>query len=118
MSRALGSTWVLRLGRLLNIRWLWSIVSGWNLPIFKLFKEMNFIVVVHELWENLSIVSKIVNKILERLSISIKEHFVINLLEFMHTIEELLKSGSWHLSENISLSHHMVSASHVESHNL
>jgi len=117
MPGACSSAWILRL-RWLLISWFWSIVSGWNLPIFKLFKEMNLIVVVDELWEHLSIISEIVNEILERLSISIKEHFIINLLEFMHSIEELLESGSWHLSENISLGHHMVSASDIKSDNL
>lgn len=63
-----------------------------NLPEIKLFEEVDLVVGVHELREDLPIVSEIVDQELERFSIAIKEDLLINFLQFMQTVEHLLKS--------------------------
>ena len=63
----------------------------WNLPEVKLLEEMDLIVLIHEFREYSSIVSQVVDKVLECLTVSIQEHSVINFLELMHSIEHFLK---------------------------
>lgn len=67
-------------------------LSRRNLPKVKLLEEVNLVVGVHELWEDLSIVSEIVDEELERFSVTIKEYLIIDFLQFMQTIEHFLQS--------------------------
>lgn len=67
-------------------------LSRRNLPEVKLLEEVNLVVGVHELWEELSIVSEIVDEELERFSVTIKEYLIIDFLQFMQTIEHFLQS--------------------------
>jgi len=67
-------------------------LSRRNLPEVKLLEEVNLVVGVHELWEDLSIVSEIVDEELERFSVTIKEYLIIDFLQFMQTIEHFLQS--------------------------
>lgn len=79
---------------------------------------MDLIVGVNELWEDLSVVSQIVDQELERLSITIEEDFLINFLQFMQTIEHLLQCRARDEPQDIPLGHHVVRSSHIEGHNL
>jgi hypothetical protein len=79
---------------------------------------MNLIVFISEFWEYHSVVSEVVYQVKEGLSISIEEDFLINLLEFVHTIEHLLKIGAWAQSENISLSHQVMGTTNIKSDDL
>lgn len=63
-----------------------------NLPEVKLLEEVDLIVGVNELWEDLSIVSEVVDQELERLSITIQEHFLVNFLQLVQTIEHFFQS--------------------------
>ena len=68
--------------RLLNsLKSVWMVLTCWfngNFPKIKFFKEVDFIISVHELWEYFSIISQIIDQVLESFAISIQENFVIN----------------------------------------
>lgn len=94
--------------------WLLHLLLDRDLPEVEFFEEMLFVVVVKEFWEHLSLISEIVNEVLESLSVSIQENFSINFFEFVHTVEHLLESGSWNVSEDISFGHEMRGTTDVE----
>lgn len=70
-------------------------LSKRDLPEIKFFIKMDFIISIRELWENLSVVSQVVNQMLESLTISVQEYLVVNLLELMHTTEHFSKGAFW-----------------------
>ena len=52
---------------------------------------MDLVIVIHEFREDLSVISEVVNKGLEGLSVSVEEYSIVNLLEIMHSIEHLFE---------------------------
>jgi hypothetical protein len=46
-------------------------LNGWNLPVLKLFKELDLVVVVHEVGVQLAVVSEVIQDVEEGLSVSI-----------------------------------------------
>lgn len=81
-----------RLVRLRNQILPSCMLSRGDLPEIKLLEEVDLVVGVNELWEDLSIVSQVVNQELESLSITIEEYLIIDFLQFMQTIKHFLKS--------------------------
>lgn len=50
---------------------LFKALNGWNLPVLKLFKELDLVVVVHEVGVQLAVVSEVIQDVEEGLSVSI-----------------------------------------------
>lgn len=60
------------------------LVVCWDAPVVQLLEEVLLRFFVRELWENSSLVSQVVYKCLECLTVSVQEDFFVNLLQFMH----------------------------------
>ena len=58
-----------------------------DFPPFKFLEEVLLLFGIDEVWENLSIISKIVHQVLESMAISIQEYFIINFLQLMKSVE-------------------------------
>lgn len=66
------------------IVFLLLLVVCWDAPVVQLLEEVLLRFFVRELWENSSLVSQVVYKCLECLTVSVQEDFFVNLLQFMH----------------------------------
>lgn len=53
-------------------------------PVMQFFEEVVFLVLLCEFREHSSVVSEIIDKSLKRLTVSIKEDFVVNSLQLVH----------------------------------
>ena len=72
--------------------------------MFKLLEELDFIIVIHEVWVQLSVVTKIIKYIKECLSISVQEHFArFIFLQFYDTFEPLVEQRPWHRAQSLSV---------------
>lgn len=91
----------------------WSL-HGWHLPPVELLHELDFIVRIHKLRVSLTVVSQVIDQMLEGSSVTINEDFVIDLLELVETVEHLGQSGIGTESQHVSLSHHVVSAADIQ----
>jgi len=90
-------------------------LSGWNLPEIKLLEEMDFIVSIHELWEDVSVISQVVNQVQEGFSITVEEDLVVDLLEVVHSIEHFFEDTIFAECEYISFCHQVMGSSDVKS---
>jgi len=76
---------LLRAGRLVAL-------DGRDLPVLQLFEKLNFIVVITEVWVQLSIIPKVVKHVQEGLAISVQEEFtLIVFLKFNDSLKPLVK---------------------------
>lgn len=69
----------------------------------KLLEEVLLRLLVVELWEHFSIVTKVVDECLKCNAISVEEYLVIYHLELVHVREHLSEQRVWHRSEHVLL---------------
>jgi hypothetical protein len=52
----------------------------WDLPEIELFEKVEFVVAVHKLWKNFSIVSEVIDEMLESSTVTIQKDLFLNFL--------------------------------------
>ena len=75
---------------------------------------MDFVVFVHELGEDFSVVSEVVYQVQECFAVSVQEDFTFYLFQLVVAREHLLEDRPLAESEDVSLGHQVVRATHVQ----
>lgn len=99
----------------------WSSLTcvRWNSPVIKFFEKLDFLVFVHEFWEQSHMISQVVNHIQESGAISINKYLFANHFLLNSIIDKKpMKMGAWNVTQNIFFSKQMMSTSYIQSDNL
>jgi len=108
--------WSSRIRGMCQTLTLVSLINCYS-PVFAFFEELFLIIWIQELWEQLSIISKIVYKMLECFPISIEKDFIIDDFQLVKATKHSFQEWTFALHENISFCRHMMSSSYVERNN-